>query len=35
MWLSSLVDAGIDLKTASDTVILSEYVTAPLQASLA
>ena len=30
-----LVDAGIDLKTASDTVILSEYVTAPLQASLA
>ena len=30
-----LEEVGIDLKTASDAIILSEYITTPLQASFA
>ncbi len=30
-----LEEVGIDLKTASDAIILSEYTTTPLQASFA
>ncbi len=30
-----LEEAGIDLKTASDAITLSEYITTPLQASFA
>lgn len=30
-----LADAGVDLKTASDSIVLSEYVSTPLQASMA
>lgn len=30
-----LEEAGINLKSSGDTIILSEYVTTPLQASLA
>ncbi len=30
-----LADAGVDLKTDSDLIVLSEYVTTPLQASMA
>jgi hypothetical protein len=30
-----LADAGVDLKTVSDSIVLSEYVSTPLQASMA